>query len=100
MSNLMSLRLAAREIFNEALRAVFPEDAVRRAVQLNGPLLEIGNLRFDVGDRPVYSVAIGKAALPMALALEDQLGQRLDVGSDDGDPAGAEVVQRLDKRAC
>lgn len=94
MSNLMSLRLAAREIFNEALRAVFPEDAVRRAVQLNGPLLEIGNLRFDVGDRPVYSVAIGKAALPMALALEDQLGQRLAAGIIAG-PVASQLQGRV-----
>ena len=84
----MSLRLAAREIFNEALRAVFPEDAVRRAVELNGSLLKIGNLQLEIANRQVYSIAIGKAALPMALALEDRLGDRLAAGVIAGPVAG------------
>ncbi len=41
MPNLTQLRFAAREIFEAALRAVDPGEAVRRAVRLNGSRLNI-----------------------------------------------------------
>src|SRR5258708_16665982 len=88
MTNLTQLRLAAREIFDEALRAVDPGPAVRRAVSLEGSRLNICGTAIDVDDRPVYSIAIGKAAVKMASALEQILDGRLAGGVVTGDPRG------------
>src|SRR5712692_9272230 len=80
MSNLTQLRLAAREIFEEALRAVDAGAAVRRALRLEGSRLSIHDSAIDLRNRPVYSIAIGKAAGKMAAALEEILGDRLTAG--------------------
>ena len=75
MPNLTQLRLAARDIFNETLLAVDAGEAVRRAVHLKGLRLTVRDATIDLGKRSIYSIAIGKAALPMALALEDVIGE-------------------------
>ena len=75
MPNLTQLRLAARDIFNETLLAVDAGEAVRRAVHLKGSRLTVRDATIDLGNRSIYSIAIGKAALPMALALEDVIGE-------------------------
>jgi len=80
MTNLTQLRLAAREIFEAALRAVDPSAAVRRAVCLERSRLSICDTAIDIGNRPVYSIAIGKAAGKMDSALEEILGDRLTAG--------------------
>jgi len=80
MSNLTPLRLAAREIFDETLRAVDAGEAVRGAVRLKDTRLSIRDTTIDLGNRSIYSIAIGKAAVPMALALESVLGGRLAGG--------------------
>src|SRR5688572_33423926 len=77
MANLMHLRLAAREIFEESLRAVDAGDAVRRAVQFKGTV-SIGDL--DLSNRCIYAIAFGKAALAMAGALNEILGESLTGG--------------------
>ena len=55
---------------------------MRRALSLRGSRLRIADTEFELldGRTKIYSVAIGKAALPMALALEERLGERLDGG--------------------
>ena len=78
--NLTQLRIAAREIFEETLGAVDAGSAVRRGVQCNGSMLAIRGQEFDLKHRRVYSIAIGKAALPMAIALEHRLAERLAAG--------------------
>ena len=80
MPNLTQLRLAAREIFDETLRAVDPGAAVRRVVQLDGLRLNVCDTTIDIGNRSVYSVAIGKAAFTMAYALEQTLGDSFTAG--------------------
>jgi hydroxypyruvate reductase len=80
MSNLTQLRLAAREIFEEALAAVDPDAAVRRAVRLEASRLTIADVAIDIANRPVYSIAIGKAAFQMAAAMDKILGERLTAG--------------------
>ncbi len=82
VSNLPALHLAAREIFDEALRSVDANDAVRRAVRLEGSHLKIVNTTLDLADSRagVYAVAIGKAARPMASALSEILGEHLTAG--------------------
>ena len=89
-SELISLRLAAREIFQEALRAVDAGDAIRRAVRLEESRLTICDTAIDLGTggQKIYSVAIGKAALPMAAALEEILADTLAAGIIAGPIAG------------
>lgn len=77
MTNLTQLRLAAREIFDGALCAVDASAAVRRALRFEGSRLTMCDTAIEIGDRPVYSIAIGKAAMKMASALEGILGERL-----------------------
>jgi glycerate 2-kinase len=80
--NLPDLHRAAREIFAETLKSVDAKMAVRRAVRLEGSRLHLLDETFDLADArtKIYSVAIGKAARPMASALTDILGNHLTAG--------------------
>src|ERR1700687_822722 len=80
--DLPELRRAAFEIFDSALRSVDPGEAVCRALRLEGSLLSVEDNSFDLasGFSGVYALAIGKAALPMAVALEDVVGEHLREG--------------------
>jgi hydroxypyruvate reductase len=86
MPNLTQLRLAAREIFDEALRAVDAGEAVRRAVQLEGSRISFDKAAtVEISEsRNIYSIAIGKAAATMASALDGVLGNRIAAGLLDG----------------
>lgn len=95
MPNLIQLRLAAREIFDAAVKAVDPGVAVRNSIQTQGSSLIIRGEPLDLGDKPVYSIAIGKAALSMAAALEQQIGKRLKGGVISGP---ASVRSQLSER--
>ena len=82
MPNLTQLRMAAREIFDEALRGVDAGEAVRRAVQLEGSRInfcEAATVEISES-RNIYSIAIGKAAAAMASALDVILGNRIAAG--------------------
>jgi len=80
MPNLTQLRLAAREIFDETLKAINADAAVRRAVCLTGSQLSVCDATIDIGSRKIYSVAIGKAAFAMAYGLEQVMGDSLTAG--------------------
>src|SRR6266446_9068911 len=80
MPNLTQLRLAARAIFDETLLAVDAGEAVRRALHLEGSRLTVQGATIDLGQTRIYSIAIGKAALPMALPLADVIGERFTRG--------------------
>ena len=82
MTDLAELRLLAREIFERALKSVDAGRAVRRAVRLQGSRLELVNTNISLADNRagVYSIAVGKAARPMASALSECLGERLTAG--------------------
>ncbi len=80
MTNLTQLRLAARQIFDETLRAVGASAALRRAVRLDGSQLHVCDTTVDIGSRKIYSIAIGKAASAMAHALEQVLGDSFVAG--------------------
>src|SRR5213594_1877886 len=81
MSNLTQLRLAAREIFDKTLKGVDSYEAVRGAIALDGSKLQVCDVTIDLTDHQnIYSIAIGKAALPMAAALKYVLGYRLTAG--------------------
>jgi len=71
------LRAAALDIFQHALRAVDAREAVSRAVSYDGSQLRIVDSEFTLNTRPIYVVGIGKAALSMALGLNDVLGLKI-----------------------
>ncbi len=64
----MTIHQDARAIVDAAIEAVLPDVAVKNA------------LSDMPGDRPVYMVAIGKAAWKMAEAACEALGDRLEAG--------------------
>jgi hypothetical protein len=74
MSNLTQLRLAAREISAEALRAVDPGEAIRRVTKRQDEKLRIAGTAVDLSQQGVYSIAMGGRAPAMAIALEECLG--------------------------
>jgi hydroxypyruvate reductase len=77
----LELRRAAREIFGVALESASAGDAVRRAVRLEGAQLTVCETTVELNARrDIYALAIGKAAFPMAAALDEVLGQRLTEG--------------------
>src|SRR6266850_3246698 len=81
MPNLTQLRLAAREIFSEALLAVDAGAAVRQAVRIEGARLSVCDTAIDLSaEPPIYAIAIGKAAFPMASALDEVLAGKLMAG--------------------
>ncbi len=65
----MRLQQDARLIFDHALSSVDPRPAVSQAVN-----------QLHITSRPIYSIAIGKAATSMSLGLDDALGERLTAG--------------------
>jgi glycerate 2-kinase len=60
----VAMKKLARAIFDHALAAVDPRQAVK-------------NAHLDLISGPIYSIAIGKAATSMARGLEDALGDKL-----------------------
>jgi glycerate 2-kinase len=83
-----SLDTHAREIFLSALRAVDARGATRKAVSLTNHLLRVGDTAIDIAGRPVYLVAIGKAAGAMTAGLVEVLGDRISKGIVCGPAAG------------
>jgi len=75
------LRKAARRIFDAAVRAVDPAEAVRRHVRREDSRLRVGQETLDLGGvHQIVVVGCGKAAAPMAAAVEDVLGDRISRG--------------------
>ena len=74
------LRAAARAILREALLAADPYRLVRRRLTLRAGFLEAAGVRHRLGRGRVAIVAVGKAAVPMARAAEEVLGDRLAMG--------------------
>jgi glycerate 2-kinase len=74
------LRAAAGAILHEALVAADPHRLVRRQLKLRAGVLEAAGVRHRLGRGRVAVVAAGKAAVPMARAAEEVLGDRLTLG--------------------
>jgi glycerate 2-kinase len=76
-----SLRKDAAQILDAALKAVDPALAIKRAMMLEGDLLTVGGQSLNLADyERIIAVGAGKAGAPMAQALEDILGERLQGG--------------------
>jgi hydroxypyruvate reductase len=69
------------KIFSAGLRAVDPEEAVRRNVMLEANMLRVGDRSYSLsGFERIVVTGFGKGTAPMAKALEDVLGDRLSDG--------------------
>ena len=79
--HIYEVRKSAREIFDAAVRAVDPAEAIRRHLVRDGERLKIGNEQVDLGAvREIVVVGLGKAGAPMAAAVEEILGPRIARG--------------------
>ena len=88
------LSRATREIFAETLAALDAGAAVRRAVRRAGSRLIIEETEFDLAAQDIYAVAIGKAAVPMAQALAEILGDRIAAGVISAPTTGTSFAAR------
>lgn len=69
------------DIIEHALSAADPYIATKNLVHLNGDILTVGNLRFNLAKRgKIYLLGAGKATFPIAKALEEILGERIADG--------------------
>src|SRR5210317_2237104 len=76
-----TMRQHAMEIFQAALGAVDPVEAILRYVKPTRNGFQIGGHRFNYQDFDrILVVGAGKAGAPMAKALEDLLGDRIAEG--------------------
>lgn len=76
---LSDARADLRAIFRSAVKAVSPDEMVRRRVKLRDNVLHVDERRFPLkGD--VYLVGFGKAVMGMAVELERVLGDTLKKG--------------------
>jgi glycerate 2-kinase len=76
------MRRDARAIFDHVLGEMDARKAVLRSIRIMGTRLEIVDSLFDLSAPRtiIYSIALGKAAAPMAKALDEILGERLAGG--------------------
>lgn len=80
------MRFEAEEIFRRSVEAVNPYEAVRRFVRVDGDYLIAGTedqpaVELDLnGFDHIFLVGGGKATAPMARAMEELLGQRINRG--------------------
>lgn len=79
--SLARLRADAVAIFNAAVKAVDAANAVRRHVRVTGTVLEVDNRSYPLTDfQNIYILGAGKAATPMAQAMEALIGEHLSGG--------------------
>jgi len=85
-SVIREMRSDAESLFRSAVQRVNPYEAVKRFVHLKGNRLFLGEqdvsdveLDLEAFDH-VYLAGGGKATAPMARAMEDLLGERIDAG--------------------
>ena len=81
MKSQHTLRSDAARIWSASIRAVEPEAGIRRFVARRGNSLRVGDHRLDLTRTgKVWILGAGKAAAPMAKALEGILGKHLAGG--------------------
>jgi hydroxypyruvate reductase len=74
-------RTDARRIFDAALAAVDPQEAVARHLKRCGDVLRVAERAYDLNTfRAVHVVGTGKAGAPMAKAVESILAERMAGG--------------------
>jgi len=78
LPHLQQLRLAARQISLEGSRAVDSQTVTNDALQKRGALAH--TIEPYVDSKPIYVVTLGKAALGMALTLNEKFGSSIRQG--------------------
>jgi len=77
----LKVKQTLEDIFVAGLRAVDPEEAVKRHVRLTGNRLEVGERSYQLDSfERIIVTGFGKGTAPMASALENILGDRLTKG--------------------
>lgn len=76
----MNSRDDLQRIFQAGLAAVAPDSALLRHLSLTGNTLLADGQAYDLGTGRVLVLGGGKGAAPMAVALENLLGERLHAG--------------------
>lgn len=75
------LAQTVREIYLKAVERVLPKTVISKAMRLQSSgRLEIDRWSFDIADRPVYAIAIGKAGGEMMASVESILDDKLHDG--------------------
>lgn len=75
------LKKAGLSIINDALNAVNPYLAVKRLIGLKRNVLSIGSFHIDLSNKKnIYVLGGGKAVFPVAKALEEILGEKINEG--------------------
>lgn len=93
---LKRLRQDAKEIFWAGVAAVDPAAAVARVLQRGGDFLRLAGEVYDLRDyRRVLVLGAGKAAVPMARAIEAHLGERVTQGAVVTNHASGADLQRI-----
>jgi glycerate 2-kinase len=81
MSTTSILRTIAGQIFQRTLAAIDVERVMRGHIRLSGDRLEVAGEECDLSGFPsILVIAVGKAGLPMARAVEAVLGDRITGG--------------------
>ena len=77
----VELRKVAIDILNDALTKADPYLKVKKLVNINGDILQIGNLAYDLKEhKRIFILGAGKATFPIAKALEEILGDKITDG--------------------
>ena len=91
------LRQKAGALIKASLEEVDPYRNLRRNLELDGTTLSVGGESVDLSAyRRIVAVGAGKAGAPMAKALEDVLGKRLNAGRvvvKDGHSAPTDIIE-------
>ena len=75
------LRRIAFDIVDHALAKADPYKAVKELVHLRGDILQVGEIRLDLKKQGrIFLLGTGKATYPIANALEEILGDRIEDG--------------------
>ncbi|MBI4537818.1 MAG: glycerate kinase [candidate division NC10 bacterium] len=79
--DIKALRRAARKIFDAAVAAVDPAEAIRRHLRREGNSLRVGGQTLDLATiRQLLVVGLGKAGASMTSAVEEIVGDRITRG--------------------
>ena len=74
-----TLRRAAVDIIEHSIRAADPYKATLGMLELEADLLRVGPLEYDLTQwNNIYVLGAGKATQPIAQALEEVLGERIE----------------------
>lgn len=94
--NIFRSQATLKDIFQAAVRAVEPAEAVTSVVSLQDGVLSAGGVRYEIGRfKAVVVVGAGKATARMARGVEEVLGDRIAKGVIVVKYGHAETLRRI-----